>query len=141
MPTFLPNQDRVGITNLLLNPDAGVEWDICIENGQILTVSQDEYVTQKIKQVLLTGLGEVQTDLDYGIPWLDEILGVKNPDLVVISSILIEAIEDNEVLKKLGVVNVAIPNIELTADRNLNIGNMAITMSDDTEILVGGVTI
>jgi len=137
----IPNQDRVGLTNLFLNPEQGEEWDIVIVNGQILTISGTEYISQKLKQLLLTGYGEVKTDLDYGVKWLDEIIGQKNPNLDAIATTILEFIDNDEVLESLGVVSVKISNMELNkTTRNLTMTLIA-KLSDDTTVEIDGVSL
>lgn len=133
-----PNQNRVGITQLWLNPTANEEWDLVICGGQLMTISAEEYRAQKVKQLLLTGFGEVQTDVEYGVPWLDEILGVKNPDLGVISSILIDVLEDDETLQNMGLTSVTISDINLSSSRQLSIDNLVVTFTDNENVNLSG---
>lgn len=135
----IPNQDRIGITNLFLNPESGQEWDIIVDNGQIITISDTEYISQKLKQLLLTGFGEVKTNTEYGIPWLTEILGVKNPDLESIATIILDIIEQDDILKQLGVVSSDIPNIELDEKTRTLIISVVLKLTNGSEITIDGV--
>ncbi len=136
-----PDQNKIGITNLWLNPTAQEEWDLVICGGQLMTISDYEYRAQKIKQLLLTGLGEVQTDIEYGVPWMQEILGVKNPDLGVISSILTDVLNEDEVLEKLGLEDATITDISLGSNRNLTIGDLTMKFSDESTVTLSGVNL
>ena len=135
----LPNQDVTkGITNLFLNPTTGEEWDIVIDpdTKQLVTVSGVEYITQKVTQLLRMSQGEADTNMGYGIPYMTEIIGVKNPDLVAIKQIFIDTILDNETLNTLGVTDCEIESIELNKEtRQLSIIDLRVTTS------IGDVTI
>lgn len=135
----LPNQDVTkGITNLFLNPTTGEEWDIVIDpdTKQLVTVSGIEYITQKVTQLLRMSQGEADTNMGYGIPYMTEIIGVKNPDLVAIKQIFIDTILDNETLNTLGVTDCEIESIELNKEtRQLSIIDLRVTTS------IGDVTI
>lgn len=119
----IPNQDTtLGITNLYLNPKANEEWDIVFngEPKQLVTISGVEYITQKITQLLRMNKGEAIEFDEYGIPYFDEILGVKNPDLTAITQIFIDTIMDNETLQELGITDCEINDVTLI-DRKLSI--------------------
>jgi hypothetical protein len=141
MAIEIPNQDRVGITQLFLNPNSGEEWDMVIVDGQIITISNTEYITQKLKQLLLTGFGEVKTNTEYGVPWLTDILGIKNPNLDSITTIILDVIEEDEILKELGVASAEIPVMELNKEtRNLTM-NIVLKLDNDTEVLIDGIVL
>ena len=124
----IPNQDTsIGISNLFLNPYIDEEWDIVIQDGQLVTISGDEYVAQKVQQFLNTDKGEVVTNMEYGIPYLTEILGIKNPDLNIISSLITESILENTTLNNLGVSECTIESITLSPERELMITGLTVT--------------
>jgi len=125
----LPNQDvRLGITNLYLNQEIDEEWDIVIdENGQLVTVTGQEYIIQKLLQLFRTNSGEVITNTEYGIPYMTEILGVKNPDLAIIRNLFVDAVMSNKTLIDLGVTKCDISDVFLdSSTRNLTVSGMTI---------------
>ena len=127
--------------NAYLNPNSGEQWDIVIEDGQIKTISDQDYIPQKLKQLLLTGFGEVKTNTNYGIPWVQEILGLKNPDLTAVATTILDVIDSNETLSALGVVSSEIRDMDLNkTTRNLTM-TVVLKLSDETEVSVEGITI
>ena len=134
--SVIPNQDTsYGITNLYLNPTQGEEWDIVFDgSGRLLTITDKEYVTQKVTQILRTSKGEVTTDLEYGIPYMEEIIGIKNPNLSVISQIFIDALMEDQVLQSLGISDVEIGFIEVTVDRILVVRDMVVRFESEFDV-------
>ena len=118
----------------------GSAWNSYTGIGQIKTVSDNDYIPQKLKQLLLTGLGEVKTNTEYGVPWIQEILGLKNPDLTAVATTILDVIDNDEVLASLGVTASEINNMDLNSERNLSM-NIVLKLSDETEITVEGITI
>jgi hypothetical protein len=128
----LPSQDTTrGISNLFLNPNKGEEWDIVLDDGQIITVTGTEYIIQKVTQFLRFVKNETIPSGDYGIPYFEDILGQKNPDLSAIGQIFIDQISENETLVALGVTDVSIGDITLK-NRGLVISKLKITVNNDT---------
>lgn len=137
----LPEQNtKRGITNLYLNPNAGEEWDIVIRNGQLVTISDKEYIAQKVTQLLRTCKGECVTSINHGVPYFDDIIGVKNPNLTMIGHLFTDVIMENQVLIDLGVTSCTIQNIELTKDRELLIKNLLVSVGDES-VTINEVTI
>lgn len=130
--------------NILLNNTSGEEWDIVYSEApfQLQIIRNEDYIAQKAKQILLTSRDEVFTDKDYGIPWIDEILGQKNPDLGNIRRILLSTLEVNQTLLDLGVTNVSIGNISVDPlTRNMSISNLSITTTTSDRVEIGRVLI
>ena len=119
----------------------GNAWVIYEGVGQIKTISDKDYIPQKLKQLLLTGFGEVKTNTQYGVPWVQEILGLKNPDLNSVATTILDVIDEDEVLKELGVSSTEITNMELDkTTRNLSM-NIVCKLSDETSVTVEGISI
>jgi hypothetical protein len=130
----------LGITNLFLDNRSGQEWDIVIEDGQLLTVTGIEYIVQKVTQFLRFVKNEVITGGEYGIPYFEDILGVKNPNLSSIQQTLIESILDNETLSNLGVTDVSIDSVELV-NRRLIVSGLKITANNETLQVAEGISL
>ena len=92
---------------LALDKTAGSTWDLITVEGQLVTVSGSDYIAQKTKQILLLVKGEWFLDTTIGIPYFQSIL-IKNPDIPLIESILVNAIRNDAVLISLGVTNAEI---------------------------------
>ena len=107
------NDTRNGITNIKLNEIKGEIWDIIIADGQLMLTTGDEYITQKVKSLLQVAVGEVTENIEFGVPYFEQILGIKNPDLALIKSIFENVILESDVLKKLGVTSANIGSINL----------------------------
>lgn len=141
----LPIQNTTfGMTNLYLNPTTAEEWDIVIdESGQLVTITDVDYISQKLQQFLQTVKGEVYTDVDYGIPYFENILGIKNPNLSNIKQLFISEILENQTLLDLGVTNCEINSIELdTESRILSIVGLEVTTKySDTKLEIARLAI
>lgn len=66
--------------------------DLAVVNGDFATVSGAAAVEQGIAVRLKTFLGEIWLDESVGTPWVQQIMGVKNPDPVVVRELLAEQI-------------------------------------------------
>lgn len=140
--SMLPSQDmRLGLSNLFLNPTPYEEWDIVVDDhGQLVTITEKEYISQKVQQLLRTCKGEVPVNVEYGVPYLTDILGIKNPDLTIIRQIFIDTIMNNTTLIRLGVTAVDIEAITLDDDRHLTIDGLTVsTIYND--IKIGAITL
>lgn len=62
--------------------------DISLTNGQFDEVVDLTHLGQRVKDRLFTFRGEWFLDLQFGVPYLDEILGSSPPNLTVVASIL-----------------------------------------------------
>lgn len=126
--------------NMLLNNTAGEQWDIVFSGTplQLQMVLDDNYIAQKVKQLLLTGLGEVFFDSDTGVPWLDGILGVKNPDLANIRTMVVSVLTKDSVLKELGATSISIGSITLDkTTRRLTISDLVVSKDDTATVNLG----
>jgi len=97
---------------LALNTTKNEEWDLILENGQLLTVSDSEYIPQKAKQILLTFKNEWYQNTTIGIPYFEAIF-IKNPQIPNIQAIFRDALKNDTIMKSLGVTNVTIDSISL----------------------------
>jgi hypothetical protein len=135
------NDTRKGITNLKLNETKGEIWDIIITDGQLELTTGDDYLTQKVKSLLQTAVGEVTENMEFGVPYFEQILGIKNPDLALIKSIFENVIVESEVLKKLGVTSANIASISLDkVNRDLKINDLIVTTKSD-EVVIKELTV
>ena len=115
--------------SLKLNSTKNEAWDLVVVDGDLLTISGEEYIAQKVKQILLLAQGDYFRNTTIGIPWFTDILGVKNPDLASIKTILIDAVAKNKILIELGVTKVEIP--DLSFDKTAR--TMSLTMDIITD--------
>lgn len=69
--------------------------DLVIENNDFILTDSQNVVGQRIKQNLLTFLGEWFLDIEVGLPFFEEILG-KGKSLARIESLYIRAIGNTE---------------------------------------------
>jgi hypothetical protein len=135
------NDTRKGITNLKLNETKGEIWDIIITDGQLELTTGDDYLTQKVKSLLQTAVGEVTENMEFGVPYFEQILGIKNPDLALIKSIFENVIVESEVLKKIGVTSANIASISLDkVNRDLKINDLIVTTKSD-EVTIKELTV
>jgi len=99
------------VVSLELNATKNQAWDIIVENGDIKLIQGDNYITQKVKQILLTSQGEFFRDTSVGIPWFDDFLGVKNPDIASLKSVIRDSLKKNKILISMGVTAVDITDV------------------------------
>lgn len=99
------------MTSLELNATKNQAWDIIVENGDIKLIQDENYITQKVKQILLTSKGEFFRDTTIGVPWFDDYLGVKNPDIASLKSVIRDSIKKNKILISLGVNSVDVYDV------------------------------
>ena len=111
--SIAPPQNREGLTSLLLNNVKGEEWDLVFCNGILMTVSGRYYISQKVKQLLLTNQQEFFRDIEYGIQWFNEILGAKNPDISTVKSLIESFLQSNTTLQELGVTSIIVDNVTI----------------------------
>jgi len=130
-----------GITNIKLSETQGEIWDIIIQDGQLLLTSGEDYITQKVKSLLQTAVGEVTENMEFGVPYFEEILGIKNPDLALIKTIFENVILSSEVLMKLGVTSCNINSINLDkVNRDLKIEDLNI-VTKSGEVTIKDLTV
>jgi hypothetical protein len=123
---------------LALDKTAGNTWDLITVEGQLVTISGSDYIAQKAKQILLLVKGEWFLDTTIGIPYFQSIL-VKNPDIPLIESILVNALRNDTVLISLGVTNAEI--VSTTFDKLNRQISFDIDIITDTEtVSLEGVT-
>lgn len=68
--------------------------DIKLTNGAFEETSGLEFVGQRVKDHLFTFRGEWFLNLEFGVPYLDDILGQKTANLASIGAILKSAIRE-----------------------------------------------
>lgn len=66
--------------------------DLALEVFDLVYLTQAEQVAQRVKMKLLTFKGEVDLNTDFGVPWFDDILGVKPVNINRVDAILREQI-------------------------------------------------
>lgn len=109
----------------LLLDDSGV----VLRNGDWAFAVDREGIQQRISQVLKTIAGEWFLDLDYGLPYFEQIL-IKNPNLPAVQDIFRRAL-----LSVKGVSSVERLNLSLdTTSRTLTVSWVVLT---DLGLLVG----
>ncbi len=104
------------------------DGDIDITDGRMSLVSGDEEKRQKIENRLQLGKGEWFLDTRAGTPWLQSILGQKNPDLAVVGRVLRSVIVSVE-----GIVDAIVSLDPLGSDRVLT-GTWIAISDEGTEI-------
>ena len=62
--------------------------DIKLTNGKFEEVSGIQFVGQRVKDALFTFQGEWFLDTEFGVPYLESILGQKTQNLAVVGAIL-----------------------------------------------------
>ncbi len=127
------------MVSLTLNTNKGSNWDLVIENGDVLMVADNDYIAQKVKQILLFNRGEFFRNTDAGIPWFQEFLGVKNPDFAAMKSVIKDSLKKNDVLIGLGVTSVSVDNI--VVDKQARTMSMSIDVATDDNVTTTEVTI
>ncbi len=118
--------------SLKLNTTKDQAWDIIISEGDVVLISDADYIPQKIKQLLLFVRGEFFRNTTLGMPWFDTILGQKNPDVATITTIITDTITKNKILKKLGVTSAVVTNVAIDGSNR--------TMSMSLEVKANGQT-
>lgn len=98
--------------NLLLNDAVGSTHDIVFEDGILKTVSDEDYIKQKVKTLLLSIEGDFFLNTNIGLPYFD-VFFVKNPDLDVIKQAVSDEVLNNDVLIKLGVTNLQFRRVNI----------------------------
>lgn len=83
----------------LLNKASG---DLELVNGDLSIAADTVAIDQQLRSSLRTFLGEWFLDARVGIPYFQQVLGVKNPSVTVLSAIF-----RREILKSPGVESVA----------------------------------
>ncbi len=112
------------ISSLQLSGGKGAIWDIVVSDGDIVRLSGTDYIAQKTKQLLLSVRGDYFLNVNHGVPWFDIALGVKNPDIALITSTIINIVKNNQVLSDLGVKAVTVKEAyfdNLTRSLSLNV--------------------
>lgn len=118
------------MTALLQSSDG----DIDITTGRMSLVTGAEEKRQKIENRLELGKGEWFLDTREGTPWLQSILGSKNPDLSVVGRVLRNVITSVE-----GIAEATVVLEPLGADRTLT--GTWIAISDEGTEITGGIGI
>ena len=80
------------MTDILLNRQS---HDLELSGYDLQLVDGVDLIRQRIKQRLLTILGEWFLDIDIGLPWFDQILG-KGGDEEQITALLVQNISETE---------------------------------------------
>jgi len=84
-----------------LNPASPNYFDLLVEDGDLVLVDGPNAIKQHILQRLRTFYGEWFLDNTIGVPWFQQILGIKNPDQARINALLL-----NTILATPGVIQV-----------------------------------
>lgn len=116
--------------------------DLTLTNTKTLrfTSNNNEYVSQKIEQLLKTMQGEWILDQSLGIPYFNindrrdktkNILGIKNPDLNFITSILLKEIKTIKEITEVEKFDIVFQN----SNRNLKI-DIVCKITDETRVEV-----
>ena len=98
--------------SLFLNDAVGNTHDIVFEDGVLQTVSDEDYIKQKVKTLLLSIEGDFFLNTNIGLPYFD-VFFVKNPDLDVIKQAVSDEVLNNDVLIKLGVTNLQFRRVNI----------------------------
>jgi len=98
--------------SLFLNDAVGNTHDIVFEDGILKTVSDEDYIKQKVKTLLLSIEGDFFLNTNIGLPYFD-VFFVKNPDLDVIKQAVSDEVLNNDVLIKLGVTNLQFRRVNI----------------------------
>lgn len=101
--------------------------DIVIDGYDLVIVRGVDLIRQRLKQRLLTVLGEWFLDVDIGLPWFDEIIG-KGAEQQQISALLIQQIANT-------------PGVDRIVEFNLDIDRRRRTMRVDFRVLAEGTEI
>lgn len=103
-----------------------LEGDIVFSGGDILRATGADEVRQRVLLRLRRTLGEWAYNTSLGVDWFGQVLGVPNPDLAVIRSLLLREIAATE-----GVVRVRALELTLTPDRVLSFSWAAVVDAGD----------
>ena len=90
-------------TTLEINANTGEEWDIVFP---LRKISGDDYIVQKVKQLLQMQTGDSFTNEDYGIPYI-ALMQKKGQNIELWKTTIKNTLENNEVLQSLGVQSVS----------------------------------
>lgn len=97
--------------------------DLELENGDLKIVNHDLtmcsgaiQVGQRAKIRLLTFLGEVFLNLDAGVPWLEEIIGVKPVNIDSVEATLRETLLADEEVEEIRSFEIGFANRVLTVN-------------------------
>ncbi len=110
------------------------DGDIDITNGRMSLVTGAEEKRQKIENRLELGKGEWFLDTREGTPWLQSILGSKNPDLSIPGRVLRSVIVSVE-----GIVDATVLLDPLGPDRTLT--GTWVAIDDEGTPITGGIGI
>ncbi len=100
--------------------------DLDISKGRLQIVSNGTEIAQKIAIRLQFFRGEWSLDTSVGIPYFQNLLGVKNPNLSTVRSLLLEAITSCP-----GVASVT--NFTLSLDNNTRTLSVSFQATTDTQ--------
>jgi hypothetical protein len=120
--------------SLALNSTKNQAWDLVVIDGELQTISNSDYLAQKVKQLLLFSQGEFFRNSESGIPWFQDFLGVKNPDIAALKSVIKDTLKNNAVLIALGVTSVEVNDVVIDKQSRSMSLKIEVATSDTTTV-------
>ncbi len=112
-----------------MNLKMDIDWDLAMEDNELVLIDGSEEIAQLVQQRVGTFLGEWFLDSSIGVPYFQQILK-KNPDPAVIDAVLKKTISQTDGLLELTAMDIDID----AATRTLTVEFSALVEDDPNEI-------